>query len=112
MDVTDVSKHTRVLAYLKEAEGLVAQKKKSQEKFEDVYKGIPYFDVFAKQSIEKSMNKWKQKDPYETIEEYKNRVNEETAKVKQQELQENPDGRVCPALRQEHDHRRHEDHAL
>lgn len=87
MDVTDVSKHTRVLAYLKEAEGLVAQKKKSQEKFEDVYKGIPYFDVFAKQSIEKSMNKWKQKDPYETIEEYKNRVNEETAKVKQQELQ-------------------------
>lgn len=63
------------------------RKRRSQEKFEDVYKGIPYFDVFAKQSIEKSMNKWKQKDPYETIEEYKNRVNEETAKVKQQELQ-------------------------
>lgn len=87
MDVTDASKHTRVLAYLKEAEGLVAQKKKSEEKFEDVYKGIPYFDVFAKESIEKSMNKWKEKDPYETIEEYKKRVNEETAKKKQEELQ-------------------------
>ena len=71
MDVTDVSKHARVLSYLKEAEGLVAQKKKSQEEFEDIYKGVPYFDVFAKQSIEKSMEKWKEKDPYETIEEYK-----------------------------------------
>ena len=87
MDVTDVSKHVRVLSYLKEAEGLVAQKKKSQEEFEDIYKGVPYFDVFAKQSIEKSMEKWKEKDPYETIEEYKARVNEETARLKQQELQ-------------------------
>ena len=87
MDVTDVSMHARVLSYLKEAEGLVAQKKKSQEEFEDIYKGVPYFDVFAKQSIEKSMEKWKEKDPYETIEEYKARVNEETARLKQQELQ-------------------------
>ena len=87
MDVTDASKHVRVLAYLKEAEGLLAQRKKSEEKFEDVYKGIPYFDVFAQQSIEKSMNKWKEKDPYETIQEYKQRVNEETAKEKQKELQ-------------------------
>ena len=87
MDVTDVSMHARVLSYLKEAEGLVAQKKKSQEEFEDIYKGVPDFDVFAKQSIEKSMEKWKEKDPYETIEEYKARVNEETARLKQQELQ-------------------------
>ena len=87
MDVTDVSKHVRVLSYLKEAEGLVAQKKKSQEEFEDINKGVPYFDIFAKQSIEKSMEKWKEKDPYETIEEYKARVNEETARLKQQELQ-------------------------
>ena len=87
MDVTDVSKHARVLDYLKEAEGLVAQKKKSDEKFADIYKGVPYFDVFAQQSIEKAMNKWKEKDPYETIDEYKARVNEETARAKQQELQ-------------------------
>lgn len=87
MDVTDVSKHPRVLSFLKEAESIVAQRKKSEEEFVDIYKGVPDFDVFAKASIEKSMNEWKQKDPYETIEEYKLRVNEETAKLKQEELQ-------------------------
>ena len=87
MDVTDVSQHPRVLSFLKEAEGIVAQRKKSQEEFVDIYKGVPDFDVFAKASIEKSMNEWKVKDPYETIEEYKLRVNEETAKNKQEELQ-------------------------
>ena len=87
MDVTDVSKHPRVLQFLKEAETLVAQRKKSEEEFVDIYKGVPDFDVFAKASIEKSMNEWKVKDPYETIEEYKLRVNEETAKKKQEELQ-------------------------
>ena len=87
MDVTDVSKHPRVLSFLKEAEGIVAQRKKSEETFVDIYKGVPDFDVFAKASIEKSMNEWKEKDPYETIEEFKLRVNEETAKKKQEELQ-------------------------
>lgn len=87
MDVTDVSKHPRVLQFLKEAEGIVAQRKKSEEEFVDIYKGVPDFDVFAKASIEKSMNEWKVKDPYETIEEYKLRVNETTAKKKQEDLQ-------------------------
>ncbi|MBP5798302.1 MAG: caspase family protein [Prevotella sp.] len=87
LDVTDVSQHPRVLSFLKEAEGLIAQRKKSEEKFVDIYKGVPDFDVFAKASIEKSMNEWKEKDPYETIEEFKARVNEETAKQKQEELQ-------------------------
>ena len=87
MDVTDVSQHPRVLAFLKEAERMVAQHKKSKEEFVDIYKGVPDFDVFAKASIEKSMNEWKEKDPYETIEEYKLRVNEETAKKKLEELQ-------------------------
>ena len=87
MDVTDVSQHPRVLQFLKEAEAIVSQRKKSEEEFVDIYKGVPDFDVFAKASIEKSMNEWKVKDPYETIEEYKLRVNEETAKKKQEELQ-------------------------
>ena len=87
MDVTDASQHPRVLQFLKEAESLVAQKKKSKEEFVDIYKGVPDFDVFARPSIEKSMNEWKKKDPYETIEEFKARVNEETAKKKQEELQ-------------------------
>ena len=87
MDVTDVSQHPRVLQFLKEAESIVAQQKKSEAEFVDIYKGVPDFDVFAKASIEKSMNEWKVKDPYETIEEYKARVNEETAKKKQEELQ-------------------------
>ena len=75
MDVTDVSQHPRVLQFLKEAEAIVSQRKKSEEEFVDIYKGVPDFDVFAKASIEKSMNEWKVKDPYETIEEYKLRVN-------------------------------------
>ena len=87
MDVTDVSQHPRVLQFLKEAEAIVSQRKKSEAEFVDIYKGVPDFDVFAKASIEKSMNEWKVKDPYETIEEYKLRVNEETAKKKQEELQ-------------------------
>ena len=87
MDVTDVSQHPRVLQFLKEAETIVSQRKKSEAEFVDIYKGVPDFDVFAKASIEKGMNEWKVKDPYETIEEYKARVNEETAKKKQEELQ-------------------------
>ena len=87
MDVTDASQHPRVLAYLKEAEQLVTQMQKSKATFQDVHKGVPNFDVFARESIRQSMEKWKQKDPYETVAEYKERVNEETARIKQQELQ-------------------------
>lgn len=87
MDVTDASQHPRVFSYLKEAEQLVAQMQKSKANFQDVRKGVPDFDVFARESILQSMEKWKQKDPYETVAEYKERVNEETARTKQQELQ-------------------------
>lgn len=87
MDVTDVSQHPRVLAYLKEAEHLAAQMQKSKTTFQDVRKGVPDFDIFARESIIQGMEKWKQKDPYETVAEYKDRVNEKTARAKQQELQ-------------------------
>lgn len=88
MDVTDPSMHPRVLAYLKEAEHLFSQMQKSKARFQDVNKGVPDFDVFARESIQQGMDKWKQKDPYETVAEYKERVNEETAKKKQKELQD------------------------
>ena len=87
MDVTDVSQHPRVLAYLKEAEHLAAQMQRSKTTFQDVRKGVPDFDIFARESIIQGMEKWKQKDPYETVAEYKDRVNEKTARAKQQELQ-------------------------
>lgn len=87
MEVTDASQHPRVLAYLKEAEHLVGQMQKSKATFQDVRKGVPDFDIFARESIRESMEKWKQKDPYETVAEYKDRVNEEKARIKQQELQ-------------------------
>jgi len=87
MDVTDASQHPRVFSYLKEAQQLVSQMQKSKATFQDVRKGVPDFDVFARESIQQSMEKWKQKDPYETVAEYKERVNEETARAKQQELQ-------------------------
>ena len=40
MDVTDVSQHPRVLQFLKEAEGIVSQRKKSEAEFVDIYKGV------------------------------------------------------------------------
>lgn len=87
MDVTDVSQHPRVLNFLKEAENMVAQMHKSRGIYYDVNKDVPDFDIFAEASIRQGMDKWKQKDPYETVGEYKARVNEETAQVKQKELQ-------------------------
>ena len=54
----------------------------------NVNEGVPDFDVFARESIRQSMEKWKMKDPYETVEEYKERVNEENARKKQKELQD------------------------
>lgn len=88
MDVTDVSQHPRVMAYLKEAQQLAVQYQKSKAIFADVNKGVPDFDIFARESIRQGMEKWKQKDPYETVAEFKERVNEETAKKKQKELQD------------------------
>ena len=87
IDVTDVSMHPKVLVYLREAEGIVAQQRRNRGVKVDVNKDVPDFDLFAKESIRQSMDKWKQKDPYETLAEYKERVNEENAKAKQQELQ-------------------------
>lgn len=87
IDVTDVSMHPKVLVYLREAEGIVAQQRRNRGVKVDVNKDVPNFDLFAKESIRQSMDKWKQKDPYETLAEYKERVNEENAKAKQQELQ-------------------------
>ncbi len=87
IDVTDVSMHPRVLVYMKEAEHLLQQQQKSSTWKRDVNKGVPDFDIFARESIQQSMDKWQQKDPYETVAEYKERVNEEAAKVKQKELQ-------------------------
>lgn len=88
MDVTDVSMHPRVMNYLQEAKNLLAISRQGNFTYQDVNKGVPDFDVFAKKSIQQSMEKWKQKDPYETVSEYKNRVNEETARQKQKELQD------------------------
>ena len=88
LDVTDVSLHSRVLNPLNNAERLLAQKQKDSPRIKDVHKGVPDFDVFAGKSIRQSMDKWMQKDPYETIEEFKERVNEDNARKKQKELQD------------------------
>lgn len=87
MDVTDVSQHEKVLTFLRVAKNQVARQQREEGIFHDVNQGVPDFDVFARESIRQSMDKWKVKDPYETLSEYKERVNEETAKVKQKELQ-------------------------
>jgi len=88
IEVTDPSMHPRVLLYLQEAEHLLIQQRKNKSTFEDVSQGVPDFDVFAKDAILQEMEKWKQKDPYETVAEFKERVNEESARKKQKELQD------------------------
>lgn len=46
----------------------------------------PRYSVFAKQYVEERLRKWQAKDPYETVDEYKQRVSEETRLVKVNEL--------------------------
>ena len=87
INVTDVSQHPKVLVFLREAEGIVAQMRKNKGIQKDEQKDVPDFDLFAKESIRQAMDKWKEKDPYETVSEYKERVNEDNARVKQQEFQ-------------------------
>lgn len=48
---------------------------------------IPLYSVYAKQYIEEQLKQWQSKDPYETVSEYKKRVNNETKKAKVEELQ-------------------------
>ena len=88
MDVTDVSLHEKVLEPLKNSERILAMAKKDKLTATDVNRDVPDFDVFAKESIQQGIDKWKQKDPYETVAEYKERVNEEAARKKQKELQD------------------------
>ena len=87
LDVTDVSQHEKNLPFLRLAKNQLAKQQREQGVFHDVNQGVPDFDIFARESIRQSLDKWKVKDPYETLSEYKERVNEETAKVKQKELQ-------------------------
>ena len=87
LDVTDVTEHTKVVSFLRAAKNQIIRQQKEEGVFHDVNKGVPDFDIFARESIRQSMDKWKVKDPYETLSEYKERVNEETARAKQKELQ-------------------------
>ena len=47
---------------------------------------LPLYSEFAKQYVEERLRKWQQKDPYETADEYKKRVTEETRNNKAKEL--------------------------
>lgn len=48
----------------------------------------PRYSVYAKQYIAQQLKEWQTKDPYETITEYKKRVNNESQKLKVSELQQ------------------------
>lgn len=47
---------------------------------------VPLFSVYAKNTIEKKLELWQQKDPYETAEEYRLRVSGDNRKAKVDEL--------------------------
>lgn len=47
---------------------------------------VPLYSRFAKEYVESRIRKWQNKDPYETVEEYRARVTEETRKVRIKEL--------------------------
>ena len=49
--------------------------------------GIPPYSAFAVPFIESRIGKWQEKDPYETLDEYRNRVTEQSREEKIQEMQ-------------------------
>ena len=49
--------------------------------------GVPSYSTFAKEYIERVVNDWQQKDDYETLAEYRERVNESTRSDKIRETQ-------------------------
>lgn len=64
--------------------GSIAQNPVSQQSAAPAEE-TPLYSVFAKQYVEERLKNWQQKDPYETTDEYKARVNEDSrnAKVKE-----------------------------
>lgn len=50
------------------------------------YNGMPPYSAYAKQFVESRINSWQTKDPYETINEYRQRVSEKTRKAKIKDL--------------------------
>lgn len=53
---------------------------------------IPLYSTYAKQFVEESISKWQAKDPYETIDEYKNRVTVKSREAKIKELLKEAEG--------------------
>lgn len=47
---------------------------------------LPLYSEYAKQFVEERLRKWQQKDPYETADEYRKRVTEDTRSAKVKEL--------------------------
>ena len=47
---------------------------------------LPLYSEFAKQFVEERLRTWQKKDPYETADEFRNRVTEETRNAKAKEL--------------------------
>lgn len=52
----------------------------------DASHDVPRYSDFARQRISESLKKWQEKDPYETVDEYKKRVNDRTQNEKLAEL--------------------------
>ncbi len=52
----------------------------------DAMEDIPQFSTFAKEYVETRLRQWQQKDSYETVREYQQRVNEKTRNEKVAEL--------------------------
>lgn len=50
--------------------------------------GIPAYSAFAVPFIESRIGKWQEKDPYETLDEYRNRVTEQSREEKLKEMQQ------------------------
>lgn len=48
--------------------------------------GTPLYSAYARKYVEDRIGKWQEKDPYETVDEYKARVTEQTRQAKVQEL--------------------------
>ncbi|MCR4919515.1 MAG: caspase family protein [Prevotella sp.] len=87
VDVTDAAKHSRVKPFLEQAKQQLSAHEKNRLP-KDVNQGVPDFDTFAKETLARQLNEWGKKSPFETVDEYKQRVSDENVSQKRRELQQ------------------------
>ena len=83
---SDIPKLAQAPVSQRDSSLVLAAKKAQQVQKQEEKKATSAYKLFVQNHIEKEIALWQQKDPYETISEYKERVTEKTRNAKIQEL--------------------------